>query len=89
MYPYIIIDLGEHFRLGLYDICLMIAIVICLVLYRVFADRQKFKAKIQNFALNICGQTEIQGENSEFRADHVHFCNRLRILRRSPGANLL
>ena len=51
MYPYIIIDLGEHFRLGLYDICLMIAIVICLVLYRVFADRQKFKAKIQNFAL--------------------------------------
>jgi len=51
VYPYIIIDLGEHFRLGLYDICLMIAIVICLVLYRVFADRQKFKAKIQNFAL--------------------------------------
>ncbi len=51
MYPYIIIDLGEQFRLGLYDICLMLGILTCLVLYRVFADRQKFKAKIQNFAL--------------------------------------
>lgn len=51
MYPYYIIDLGESLRLGLYEICLMIAIVTCLVLYRVFADRQKFKAKIQNFAL--------------------------------------
>lgn len=51
MYPYFVIDLGEHLRLGLYDICLMIAILSCLVLYRVFADRQKFKARIQNFAL--------------------------------------
>lgn len=51
MYPYIIIDLGKQFRLGMYDICLMIGILACLVLYRVFADRQKFKAKIQNFAL--------------------------------------
>ena len=51
MYPYFVIDLGGNLRLGLYDICLMIAILICLVLYRVFADRQHFKAKIQNFAL--------------------------------------
>ena len=51
MYPYIVIDLGENLRLGLYDICLMIGIITCLVLYRVFADRQKFKAKIQNFVL--------------------------------------
>ena len=51
MYPYIVIDFGEHFRLGLYDICLMVGIIACLVLYRIFADRQKFKAKIQNFAL--------------------------------------
>ena len=51
MYPYIIIDLGKQFRLGMYDICLMIGILACLVLYRVFADRQKFKAKLQNFAL--------------------------------------
>ena len=51
MYPYIIIDFGENFRFGLYDICLMVGIITCLVLYRVFADRQKFKAKIQNFAL--------------------------------------
>ena len=51
MYPYIIIDLGENLRFGMYDICLMVGILACLVLYRVFADRQKFKAKIQNFAL--------------------------------------
>ena len=51
MYPYIVIDFGEHFRLGLYDICLMVGIIACLALYRIFADRQKFKAKIQNFAL--------------------------------------
>lgn len=51
MYPYVLIDFGEHFRLGLYDICLMLAILVCLVLFRVFADRQKFKAKIQNFTL--------------------------------------
>ena len=51
MYPYFVIDLGKNLRLGLYDICLMIAILVCLVLYRVFADKQKFKAKIQNFAL--------------------------------------
>lgn len=51
MYPYFVIDLGENLRLGLYDICLMIAILTCLVLYRVFADRHHFKAKIQNFAL--------------------------------------
>ena len=53
MYPYFIVDLGENLRLGLYDICLMIGILTCLVLYRVFADRQKFKAKIQNFALIV------------------------------------
>ena len=53
MYPYVLIDLGENFRLGLYDICLMLGILVCLVLYRVFADRQKFKAKIQNFALFV------------------------------------
>ncbi|MBQ7379475.1 MAG: prolipoprotein diacylglyceryl transferase [Clostridia bacterium] len=53
MYPYIIIDLGENFRLGMYDICLMVGILTCLVLYRVFADKQKFKAKIQNFALFV------------------------------------
>lgn len=51
MYPYTIIDFGENLRLGLYDICLMVGIVVCLVLFRVFADRQKFKAKMQNFAL--------------------------------------
>ncbi len=53
MYPYIIVDLGENLQLGLYDICLMIAILTCLVLYRVFADRQKFKARVQNFALIV------------------------------------
>lgn len=53
MYPYLIIDLGENLQLGLYDICLMIAILTCLVLYRVFADRQKFKARVQNFALIV------------------------------------
>ena len=53
MYPYFIVDLGEKLRLGLYDICLMVGILTCLVLYRVFADRQKFKAKIQNFALIV------------------------------------
>ena len=53
MYPYFIVDFGENLRLGLYDICLMVGILTCLVLYRVFADRQKFKAKIQNFALIV------------------------------------
>ena len=53
MYPYLIIDLGKNLQLGLYDICLMIAILTCLVLYRVFADRQKFKARVQNFALIV------------------------------------
>ncbi len=53
MYPNYIIDLGENLQLGLYDLCLMIAILTCLVLYRVFADRQKFKARIQNFALIV------------------------------------
>ena len=53
MYPYLIVDFGKHFRLGMYDICLMLGIVACLALYRVFADRQKFKAKIQNFALFV------------------------------------
>ena len=53
MYPYYVIDFGEHLRLGLYDICLIIAILTCLVLYRVFADRQKFKANVQNFALFV------------------------------------
>ncbi len=53
MYPYLILDLGKNLRLGLYDICLMVAILTCLVLYRVFADRQKFKAKVQNFALIV------------------------------------
>lgn len=53
MYPYLIVDLGKNLQLGLYDICLMIAIITCLVLYRVFADRQKFKAKLQNFALIV------------------------------------
>ena len=51
MYPYLIIDLGKNLQMGLYDVCLLLAILTCLVLYRVFADRQKFKAKIQNFAL--------------------------------------
>ena len=32
MYPYFVIDLGKNLRLGLYDICLMIAILVCLVL---------------------------------------------------------
>ena len=53
MYPYLIVDLGKNLQLGLYDICLMVAILICLVLYRVFADRQKFKARVQNFALIV------------------------------------
>ncbi|MBQ5362925.1 MAG: prolipoprotein diacylglyceryl transferase [Clostridia bacterium] len=53
MYPYLIIDLGKNLQLGLYDLCLMIAILACLVLYRVFADRQKFKARVQNFALIV------------------------------------
>ena len=53
MYPYLIIDLGKNLQLGLYDICLMVAILTCLVLYRVFADRQKFKARVQNFALIV------------------------------------
>lgn len=53
MYPYLILDLGKNLQLGLYDLCLMIAILTCLVLYRVFADRQKFKAKLQNFALIV------------------------------------
>lgn len=51
MYPYYIIDFGEQFRMGLYEILLMIGVLCCLGLYRVFADRQKFKAKIQNFTL--------------------------------------
>lgn len=53
MYPYLIVDLGKNLQLGLYDICLMVAILTCLVLYRVFADRQKFKARVQNFALIV------------------------------------
>ena len=53
MYPYLILDLGKNLQLGLYDLCLMIAILTCLVLYRVFADRQKFKARLQNFALIV------------------------------------
>ncbi len=48
-----IVDLGKNLQLGLYDICLMVAILTCLVLYRVFADRQKFKARVQNFALIV------------------------------------
>ena len=51
MYPYNIIDLGEQFRLGLYEIFLMIGVLSCLALYRVFADRAKYRAKIQNFTL--------------------------------------
>jgi phosphatidylglycerol:prolipoprotein diacylglycerol transferase len=53
MYPYLIVDLGKNLQLGLYDICLMVAILTCLVLYRVFADRQKFKVRVQNFALLV------------------------------------
>lgn len=60
MYPYFILDFGGNFRIGLYDICLMLGIITCLVLYRVFADRQKVKAKIQNFTL-LTGVVAIGG----------------------------
>ena len=54
MYPYFVIDFGEKMRLGLYEICLLVAIVCCLVLFRVFADKQGYRAKIQNFTLFSC-----------------------------------
>lgn len=54
MYPYFVIDFGENMRLGLYEICLLAAIICCLVLFRVFADKQGYRAKIQNFTLFSC-----------------------------------
>lgn len=51
MYPYYVIDLGEQMRLGLYEIFLLIGVIACLALFRVFADRAKYKARIQNFTL--------------------------------------
>ncbi len=51
MYPYYVIDLGEQMRMGLYEIFLLIGVLACLALFRVFADRAKYKAKIQNFTL--------------------------------------